>query len=59
MLRIVIDRETDGLNCRRALRGQLASLSFDYGSILVSDVSAPAGDSIELYDDQLWLRVDV
>ena len=53
MLWIVIDRETDGLNCRRALRGQLASLSFDYGSILVSDVSAPAGDSIDLYADQL------
>ena len=49
----MIDREPDGLNCRRALRAQLASLSFDYGSILVSDGSAPAGDSIELYADQL------
>ena len=52
----MIDREPDGLNYRRALRAQLASLSFDYGSILVSDVSdgsAPAGDSIDLYADQL------
>ena len=55
----MIDREPKGLNCRRASSGQLAPVSFDYVSILVSDVSDPAGDSIELYADQLWLRVDV
>ena len=58
----MIDREPKGLNCRRASSGQLAPVSFDYGSILVSDVSDvsdPAGNAIELYADQLWLRVDV
>ena len=59
MLLIVIDREPKGLNCRRASSGQLVPDSFDYSSILVSDVSDLAGDAIEIYVDQLWLRVDV
>ena len=56
---MVIDREPEGLNCLRASSGQLAPVSFDYGSILVSSVSDLADDAIELYDDQLCLRVDV
>ncbi len=59
ILWIVIDCGPDGLNCRRALRAQLASVSFDYGSILIIDNSGPPGDAIELYNDQLWLRVSV
>ena len=55
----MIDREPKGLNCRRASSGQLVPDSFDYSSILVSDVSDLAGDAIEIYVDQLWLRVDV
>ena len=59
MLWIVIDREPKGLNCRWASSGQLVPDNFDYSSILVSDVSDLAGDAIEIYVDQLWLRVDV
>ena len=55
----MIDREPKGLNCRRASSGQLVPESFDYSSILVSDVSDLAGDAIELYADQLWLYIDV
>ena len=55
----MIDPDPKDLNCRRASSGQLAPVSFDYGSILVSSVSDLADDAIELYDDQLCLRVDV
>ena len=59
LLWLVVAHDPDGLNCRLAADNEEAPVSLEYGPILESFVTNPAGDAIVIHSGKPWLNTTV
>jgi len=56
---LVVDRDPNGLNCRKFTPNDNPEVSLSYGAVIKTDIYGRDDDAISIRNGQTWLRVQV